>query len=82
MGDGRSRDLRIKEEGTSLYLLSNEESNDSKHGNMSVSKLSFTIMSEGSVSSLLSKFKRVECSYRVLQEGELLEVPRGKPGEQ
>jgi hypothetical protein len=64
VGNSRSGDLSVKEERGSLYLLSDKESNNGKHSNTSVSKLSLTVTSKSSIGGLLSKFERIEDSYR------------------
>ena len=60
VGDGRARDGRIEEEGRSLNGLTDEESDNGKHGNTAVGHLGLTVTLEGGLIGLLSKSKRIE----------------------
>jgi len=51
VGDGRSLDGRIKQEGASLYLLTDEKSNYGKHTNTSMSQLRLTVALDSSLIS-------------------------------
>mmetsp|Transcript_9443 Transcript_9443/g.10954 ORF Transcript_9443/g.10954 Transcript_9443/m.10954 type:complete len:229 (+) Transcript_9443:580-1266(+) len=76
VGDGRSRDLRIEEEGRSLDLLADEESYNGKHGNATVGKLGFTVSLKGGIGGLLGKPERIEGSYRGEGSGKSIEGGR------
>jgi hypothetical protein len=64
VADGGSSDFCIKEEGRSLNLLSDEETESGKHGDTSVGQLSLTVTLHGVFISLLGESERIEESNR------------------
>jgi len=60
VGDAWSTDLGIEEEGRSLNLLSDEESNDGEHGDASVGELGLAVTLEGVGIGLLGESEWIE----------------------
>jgi hypothetical protein len=60
VADGRATDLAIEKEGRSLDLFSDEETNDSEHGNTAVGQLGLTVSLEGGLVSIGGETKRIE----------------------
>jgi hypothetical protein len=64
VSDGRASNLGVEEERRSLDLLADEETDNGKHGNTSVGKLSLAVTLEGGLIGLLGESEGVEKSHR------------------
>jgi len=80
MGDDRPRDPSIKEETTSLNLLSDKESNGGKQSNTAVSTLGLGVTSKSSISCLSNKSERIKSSYRSKSSSKSLKRSRDDSG--
>mmetsp|Transcript_60051 Transcript_60051/g.168319 ORF Transcript_60051/g.168319 Transcript_60051/m.168319 type:complete len:218 (+) Transcript_60051:146-799(+) len=72
VSDGRTRHLGIEKERRSFDLLSDEETDDSKHGNTTVGQFSLPVTLEGGRIGLLGESKRVEDSDRGESTGNVI----------
>merc|ERR1719390_124664 len=60
VGDGRSRNLGIEEEGASFDGFTSEETDGGEHGNTSVGEFGLTVSLEGVFIGLFSESERIE----------------------